>query len=302
MSNRGIKNVVIFGGSGFLGSYVADELSDRGYRVIIADQEASKYLRKNEQVFEKCDIMNITDIENLFKKYNIHIIYNFAAVANLDDAIETPFKTININVLGNLNILEIAKKYHIERFVYASSVYAVSRDGSFYGISKYTAEKLVEEYYKKFGLKFTIVRYGSLYGERAFHNNSIYQLLSKAVRDGYLEYKGDGEDLREYIHAKDSAKLSVDIIEGIQYINEHVILTGVEKFKRKDFLTMIREILNNTIEIRQTDDEFKGHYKITPYSFHPTVAKKLTANPFIDLGQGLVETLKEIHKNINQEN
>lgn len=59
----------------------------------------------------------------------------------------------------------------MERFIYASSAYALSNEGSFYGISKQSSEKLTEEYY---ALKYTVIRYGSLYGERASHNNYIY--------------------------------------------------------------------------------------------------------------------------------
>ena len=139
-----------------------------------------------------------------------------------------------------------------------------------------------------------MIRYGSLYGERVSHNNYIYNLLSDALSTGKLKYKGDGEDIREYIHAADAAKLSVNIIEDPQYENEHIILTGIEKFKRVELLTMINEIMQNSLEIEKIEDDNMGHYKITPYSFHPTVAKKLVANPFIDLGQGLLECIQHI--------
>lgn len=294
-----MKKIIIFGGSGFLGSYVADECTRRGYKVVIADLNSSRYLRKDQE-FRKVDILSIDDIQKAL--FDVSIVYNFAAVAELEEAIQNPINTLRINVLGNLNILEACKNHgRIERFIYASSAYALSSEGSFYGISKHSSEKLTEEYYKQYGLKYTVIRYGSLYGERASQNNYIYNLLKDALTTQQLEYKGDGEDIREYIHAADAAKLSVDIIEDSQYENEHIILTGIEKLKRLELLTMINEIMNNTLDILQIDDSNMGHYKITPYSFHPTVAKKLVANPYIDLGQGLLECIQTIHKEYNRE-
>ncbi len=289
-----MKKVIIFGGSGFLGSYVADELTRRDYHVTIADINQSKYIQKNQN-FIKVDILDIKNIQSIIK--DADIVYNFVAIANLDEAIHDPINAMNINVMGNLNILEACRKNgNIKRFVYASSAYALSNQGSFYGISKQSSEKLTEEYYKRYGLKYTVIRYGSLYGERASHNNYIYNLLSEAIEIGELNYKGDGEDLREYIHAADAAKLSVDILEDTQYENEHIILTGIEKLKRIELLTMINEIMQNKLSVNQISDDNMGHYKITPYTFHPTTAKKLVANPYIDLGQGLLECIQAIFK------
>lgn len=291
------KKVVIFGGSGFLGSYVADELTRRGYNVTIADINSSTYLKENQK-FEKVNILNIEEINKIL--VNVSIVYNFAAIAELEEAIDNPIGTFNINVMGNLNILESCRINGIQRFIYASSAYALSSEGSFYGISKQSSEKLTEEYYKRYGLKYTVIRYGSLYGERASHNNYIYNLLKDAIKHKELCYKGDGEDLREYIHAADAAKLSVDILKDTQYENEHIILTGTERLKRVELLTMINEILQNRLELKQISDKNMGHYRITPYSYHPTVAKKLVANPYIDLGQGLLECIQMIYKELEK--
>ena len=292
-----MKNVVVFGGSGFIGNYIVDELIRRNYSVTIADLMPSIKVQEGV-VFRQVDILDIQSVQSVIQ--GADIVYNFAAVADLEDAIHKPIETMNINVIGNLHILEACRLYGgVERFVYASSAYALSTEGSFYGISKQSSEKLTEEYYKRYGLKYTVIRYGSLYGERASHNNYIYNLLKEAIAKGELHYKGDGEDLREYIHAADAARLSVDVLEDKQYENEHIILTGIEKLKRIDLLTMINEIMQNTLDIKQLDCDNMGHYKITPYSFHPTVAKKLVANPYIDLGQGLLECIQEIHNELD---
>ncbi|MBE0497374.1 MAG: NAD(P)-dependent oxidoreductase [Campylobacterales bacterium] len=291
-----MKKVVIFGGSGFLGSYVADECSRRGYSVIVADKHPSKYLQHSQSFFE-IDVLNYDKVLSVVK--DADIVYNFVAIANLDEAIHRPIDTFSINVMGNLNILEACRhSSSIQRFIYASSAYALSSEGSFYGISKHSSEKLTEEYFKRYGVNYTVIRYGSLYGERASHNNYIYNLLYDSLTSGALTYKGDGEDIREYIHAADAARLSVDIIEDTQYENEHIILTGIERLKRIELLTMINEIMQNKLSIKQVSDGNAGHYKITPYAFHPTVAKKLVANPYIDLGQGLLECIQVIYNEL----
>jgi UDP-glucose 4-epimerase len=286
------KKVVVFGGCGFIGSYVVEELLNNGYDVVAADLNSSQYV--SEKVFVKTDILDADKVDALVE--GSHIVYNFAGFANLDDAIANPVKAMELNVMGNLNILEACKKYHVKRFVYASSAYAMSDKGSFYGISKLTSEKLTEEYYKKFGLEFTIVRYGSVYGERDYHNNYIYNLLKKSLETKEINHSGDGEEIREYIHAADVAKLASKIIESDEFINEHIILTGVERMQRKELFDMINEILGGKLRIKLNNDGYHNHYKTTPYSFHPTRSKKLVANPYIDMGQGLLDCLKDIEE------
>jgi len=286
------RKVVVFGGNGFIGSYVIEELLNRGYEVVSADLNPSPYV--DEKYFRKCDILDAQNVNDLVK--DAHIVYNFAGFANLDDAIENPVKAMELNVMGNLNILEACKNNNIKRFIYASSAYAMSDKGSFYGISKLTSEKLTEEYYKKFGLEFTIVRYGSVYGERDYHNNYIYNLLKTSIQTNEINHSGDGEEVREYIHAADVAKLAVDIIESDEFINEHLILTGVERIQRKELFEMINEIMGGKLKITLNRDGYHNHYQITPYSFHPTRSKKLVANPYIDMGQGLIDCLKNIEE------
>lgn len=294
-----IKKVVIFGGSGFLGSYLAEELLKKGYKIVIADiiPPANNDLKK---YFLKVDILKTENIKSVIAKADI--VYNLASLANLEDSRKDPYKTININVLGNINILEACRKYgKIKRFIYASSAYALSDKGSFYGISKQLSEKITKEYHNRFKIKYTIIRYGSVYGEGAYHNNYIYNLLYQAIKFGVLKYQGDGEDLREFIHVSDVAKLSVEVLKDKQFENENVILTGMEKIKRIDLLNMINEILQNKLKIKQIKKKLTGHYKTTPYSYHPDQAKKIFSNSYIDLGQGILECIKKINLDIMNE-
>ncbi len=291
-----MKKVVVFGGSGFLGSYVADELTYRNYQVVIADINPAKF-KQNDQQFVQCDILQPESIEKVIE--GAAIIYNFAGLADIDESINLPHETMQQNVMGNINILEACQKQNIDRYIYASSAYAFSTKGSFYGISKLTSEKVVEEYFTRFDLPYSIIRYGSLYGERADHHNGVYRLLRSALEDQKIVFRGDGDAVREYIHAGDAAKLSVDIIESDDFINQHMVLTGVERLRHKDLLQMVQEILNNKVEIIYTDESLEGHYQVTPYSYHPTVARKLVSNTFTELGQGLVSCIKQIDEELD---
>jgi UDP-glucose 4-epimerase len=285
------KRIVVFGGNGFIGSYLIDELEKRGHDIVSADLYKSRYV--DEKYFTKCDIMDRQNVMDICE--DADIVYNFAGMANLDSAVENPIRTIELNIIGNMNILEACRYNHVERFIYASSAYAMNDKGSFYGISKLSSEKIIEEYYKKYGLRFTIVRYGSVYGERNYSNNYIYNLIKSAIETGKIIHGGDGEEKREYIHAADVAKLSADIFECDDFINRHLILTGVEVMKRKELFEMINEILGGDIEIEYKRDGYKNHYKTTPYSFRPILSKKLLPNPYIDMGQGMVECIKNIY-------
>lgn len=285
------KKVVVFGGTGFLGGYLVQELEKRGHWVLPCDINNPH----NHSQFIYCDIMDKEKVDSIIST-EIDVVFNLAGFANLDTAIHYPVRTMELNVIGNMHILEACKSKGIKRFVYASSAYAMSNKGSFYGISKLSSEKLVEEYGKRYGLRYTILRYGSVYSELDFDNNYIYQLVKKAVQEKEINHKGDGEELREYVHAHDAAKLSVDVIESEKYENEHVILTGMEKMKRLDLFKMINEMLNDEVTINLENSEYKGHYRMTPYSFEPTRSRKLVANPHIDMGQGLLDCIKAVYK------
>lgn len=291
-----MKNVLVFGGFGFLGSYLVNELATRGYSITVAD--LTDMVEKQDGVnFVHCDISSAENIEKVFQQGKYDVVYNLAGFANLEDAIKFPIKAMQLNVIGNMYILEACVKHKIAKFIYASSAYAMSNKGSFYGISKLASEKIIEEYHNKHDLPFVILRYGSVYSERSFDNNYVYSVVKKAVLENTINHHGDGNEIREYIHAADAAKLSVDVIERDEFNNLHVILTGSERMKRSELFEMINEIMNNKIAINYTDSGYQNHYKFTPYSFQPSVSRKLVANPHIDMGQGLLECVRAVYEN-----
>jgi UDP-glucose 4-epimerase len=293
------KTIAVFGGSGFLGTYIVNELISKGYKVWVLDKKYSAYIPTS--CFIEIDILNREAIDDFFKKETIDYVYNLAGFANLDKAINYPIESFNLNVMGNLYIIEAAKQQGVKRYIFASSAYAMSNKGSFYGISKLTSEKIVEEYQKRYNLNYTILRFGSVYSERMFENNYIYNLIEKAIKTGKIEHSGDGNEVREYIHAADAAKLAVQIVEDEQYKNKHLMLTGVERLKRTELFEMINEILGNKLKIELNNNGYQNHYKYTPYSFIPQESQRLTPNPYIDMGQGILNCINQIYSTLQND-
>jgi|TARA_B110000046_G_scaffold41162_1_gene45597 UDP-glucose 4-epimerase len=287
------KIVLVIGGSGFLGSHVADALLDAGYHVKILDRYASKWIQENQEMI----IGDILDQELLFEHTkNCHGVYNFAAIADLNDAILKPIETVRINIMGNVQLLEACKINQVKRYVYASSVYVHSREGGFYRCSKQASESYVEEYQKCFGLDYTILRYGSLYGPRSDAHNGLWRIVKDALTTGVVKYEGNIESVREYIHVEDAARASV-IALGEEFKNEHVVLTGHEALKVIDMLKMLSEIMGIQKKVEFQNLPYAGHYVRTPYAYNTKLGRKFIPPMHVDLGQGLLQLIEEV-KNV----
>lgn len=283
--------VVVFGGSGFLGSYVADALTEAGHEVVIFDIKASPYL-KGPQKMTVGDILDESAVRKAVD--GAEVVYNFAGIADLGEASRMPLETVKFNILGNTIILECCRNARVKRFVYASTLYVYSKSGYFYRSSKQACELIIENYKEVFGLDYTILRYGSLYGPRSDDRNFIHRIIRQALTDGKITREGDGEEIREYIHAKDAARSSVEVLAD-EYANQHVIVTGYQQMRIKDLLVMIREMLENRVEVQFLPAEGTYHYEITPYTFAPKLGRRLISKSYIDLGQGILDMIYEIY-------
>ena len=289
--------ILVTGGSGFLGSHIADALSDAAHEVTIFDIRKSQYLRPDQKII----VGDILDQECLYKIVeDQEVVYHFAGIADIDECATRPVYTAKYNILGTVQLLEACRRAGIKRFVFASSAYVYSNSGSFYAASKQACETFIENFSELYGLKYTCLRYGSLYGKRADDRNSIYRLIKQAVQDGKIVYRGTGEEVREFIHVQDAAQISVAILQP-GFENQHIILTGAEKMRYVELLEMIREMLGNKVEIEILPSERKAHYKITPYNFSPKLGRKMVNNPHIDMGQGLLQCMAEIYENVHVE-
>ncbi len=289
--------ILVTGGSGFLGSHVADALSEAGHEVTVFDVRPSPYLRPDQEMLLG-DILDAPSLETAVAPYQV--VYHFAGIADIDECARRPVDTVKYNVLGTINLLDACGRAGVSRFVFGSSAYVYSDSGHFYRASKQACESFIQSYQELFGLNYTCVRYGSLYGERADERNSIYKIIKQALKDGKITYHGTGDEFREYIHVRDAAEISVKVL-GPEYENQHILLTGNEKMRYRDLLAMIREMLRNQVEVEILPSTRKAHYKITPYNFSPKLGKKLVNNPHIDMGQGLLLCMAEMYEQLHQE-
>lgn len=252
--------ILVTGGSGFLGSHIADELSKRGHEVIILDKKKSKWIKKNQK-FIIGNILNIKKVNKAIK--GVKIIFHIAALADLEDALHKPIETVKNNILGTVNILEISRINNIKRVIYASSIYSTSIQGGFYRCSKRAAEDYIDEYYKRYGISFTILRYGSLYGERATASNGISRILNKAIRTKKIEYAGNRSSIRKYIHIIDAAKASADVISK-KYKNKYLNIVGPKSYKVLDLLKIISKLVKSKKKIFFLKKKALGHYVKLP--------------------------------------
>jgi|TARA_B100001964_G_C14169404_1_gene570722 UDP-glucose 4-epimerase len=284
------NKILVTGSSGFIGSHMADTLEENGYQVILFDVVPSNYKTKTQEEFIG-DILNPDDITTAIK--GCDAVYHFAALADLDEALDNPAQTVEVNLLGTINILEACRKNNVERFIYASTVYVHSREGGFYRCSKVAAEQYIQEYHNRYGINYCILRYGSLYGPRSGEDNGLWQIINNAIITGELQYMGNPESLREYIHVDDAAKSSLMALNN-DFKNQRIILSGQEPMRVFDLLKMIGEILDIKKDIIFQDNTYTGHYIRTPYSYNEKIGKKYIPSMHVDMGQGLIQLINEI--------
>ena len=269
--------IVFFGGSGFLGSHVCDKLSDAGHDVTIVDLRPSPYLRPDQKMVTGSLLDE--DLVNTVVS-GADAVFDFAGLADIGESNQKPVETARINVLGNVILLEACRKAGVKRYVFASTLYVYGKSGGFYRCSKQACELYIENYHDMFGLEYTILRYGSLYGPRADRRNAINRFVAEALEKGTITYYGAPTALREYIHVEDAALSTVEIL-GPEYANQN------------------EEMLGKPIEIKYQHDPNSGHYQITPYAFMPKVGRKMTPHLSTELGQGVLKVMEEIHQELH---
>jgi UDP-glucose 4-epimerase len=282
--------VLVTGGSGFLGSHIADALSAAGHETIVFDLAPSRWLRPDQKMVVG-DILDAVALARAMR--GCDAVYHLAAMADINEALDSPRRTVEVNVMGTVNVLEAARIHAVRRVIFASSIYVYSNQGSFYRTTKQACEHLVNDYHERFGLEFTVLRFGSLYGPRADRSNSVFRLLSQALSERRIDYYGTGEEVREYIHVLDAAGMSVDVL-GPEFANQYIHLTGRERMTSRDMLTMIREIMGGDIELNFQGTSPTGHYVQSPYNYTPKLGRRLMRSTYIDLGLGILDYLQRI--------
>lgn len=293
-----MARLLVTGGAGFLGSHLVDTLAARGHTVTVLDRKPSRWLPDGAR-FVEAELGDTAALDASVRGQDA--VYHLAGFADLNAAKTRPLETVHANIVGTVNLLEAMRAHGVHRFLFASTAYVHSREGGFYRCSKQACESYIEEYARTFGLRYTVIRYGSLYGPRADASNGVYRLLRTAMTEGRLAYSGAPDDIREYIHVEDAAALSADVLAE-PFEGQHVMLTGASPTRAADLFTMFQEILGTRIEIdyRHSSGPGSGHYAVTPYAYSPRPGKKLVTTHYVDMGQGLLRMIEDIHQEIDR--
>lgn len=281
------NNVLITGGSGFIGSEVSKILLNKNYNLTILDIKKPNFTAKNLK-FVKGSINNRKLIKKLIKKKNI--VYHFAGIADIGEASKLPVKTVENNILATVNILNECALNKINRFIFASTIYVHSDDGGFYKCSKKSCELYIQEFLKKSNLKFTILRYGTIYGPSTNLKNNINKIVNCAIKSKKIIYEGKSIAKRKIIHCKDAAYAAVKVLEK-KYENKSVLITGNKNLKMKEILKKIKKKLDIKSKIIFQNKNLYGHYIHNPFSEKKIPYLKLKPKKQINIDQGIEEVI-----------
>jgi len=223
--------ILVTGGAGFIGSNVVDAYIEKGYEVIVVDDLSSgkKENLNKKAKFYKLDICDKA-LEEVFEE-GIDIVNHHAAQVDVRKSIADPAFDARINIEGSLNILENCRKYKIKKIIFASSggvIYGEcgnlppNEDSpispiSPYGVSKYAMECYLSTYEKIYGLKYTALRYGNVYGPRQdpYGEAGVVAIFSgKMLNNEEVNIFGDGEQVRDYVYVGDIVKANILCLEN----------------------------------------------------------------------------------------
>ncbi len=277
------KVYLVTGAAGFLGSHVADFLTFKKNTVILFDKKKSKYKKQNQKMIVG-NINKLKDLQKALKKVNT--VFHFAASADLNYSNETPFETIESNIIGTINVLKSCLKNRVKKIVFASSIYARSEQGGIYSTSKLSSEMIIEKICKKFGLKYVILRFGTIYGERANSFNTVQNYINKAKVNKKISRESKGNEVRSYIHVKDVARITYKSLNKV-YENNYYNIFGNKKILVKNLLNRIKKYVPKLKIKYSKKDNRKYNYKINPFTYKIREGKNLKLKKYISLDEGI---------------
>ena len=221
-------NCLVTGGAGFIGSNLVDKLIELGHNVICVDNESAEchdqfYWNDSANNY-KIDVCNYEDMEPIFK--NIDYVFHVASDARIQPAILNPKKSIENNVLGTLNMLELSRKNNAKRFIYSSTSSAYGKKSSIpnietqpsdpltpYSTAKVFGENLCRVYNNLYGVETVSFRYFNVYGNRQPIKGQyapvigLFQKQNKSNEP--LTIVGDGTQRRDFTHVSDVVEANI---------------------------------------------------------------------------------------------
>jgi len=294
---------LVTGGAGFLGHHLVKELLKHKIETVVYDQVQPPQLLGKEYpaAMLRCVTGDILDLDRLEKAMDgCDLVFHTAAISDIATARDTPIKSIEINVVGTAKCLEAARRSTVKRFLYSSSVYVSGNRGSFYRVSKQAGESLCKSYHEEFGLEYTILRYGSIYGRETNEWNFLYCVCKALLTTGEFNYPSSPDAVREFIHINDAVRETVRIAQDAEFVNKPVLITGHQRMKIKEFFDMIQEILGRAIKINYTPATQHRHYAITPYSFEAEVPVRINLPAYVDISEGILDCLREVQAELSK--
>lgn len=232
---RGVKNFLVTGGAGFIGSHLVDRLlrSDVEQLTVIDDfndfyapeikrENVSQHLKDLRYKLAALDIRDRAALEELFRQNRFDCIVHLAARAGVRPSLKEPELYTQTNIYGTLNLLELARHHSIKQFVFgsSSSVYGINAKVPFseddpirrpispYAATKAAGELLCHSYSHLYGLRCICLRFFTVYGPRQRPDLAIHKFAKLISQHKPIPVFGDGSSRRDYTYVD-------DIIDGI---------------------------------------------------------------------------------------
>ncbi len=300
-------SILITGGCGFIGSnFVRHILRKYPYHVINFDKltyagnaENLKDIGKDERyTFIKGDIAEVTDLEKVFAS-PIEFVVNFAAESHVDRSIIDPDTFIKTNINGTFQLLEVAKKKNVKKFVQISTdeVYgSLGKEGKFneetplspnspYSASKTSADVLVMSYHKTYGMPVVITRCSNNYGPYQFPEKLIPLIITNALNDIEFPVYGDGLNIRDWIHVADHCVAIDTVLHNGREGNVYNI-GGENEKTNMDIVRLILKILDKPKTLIKYVKDRPGHDR--RYAIDSTkIKRELGFEPGTDFASGM---------------
>lgn len=243
-----MKNILVTGGAGYIGSHAVVELLDSGYNVVVLDNLENGYIELVDKraKFYKGDIREISSFENVFEENQIDAVMNFAGYIKVGESVSEPNKYYLNNTYGVMNIIEVMRKYNVKNIIFSSTaaVYGeVKCEGLVYedyptnpinpyGASKLMAERVIIDAAKAYGINYSIFRYFNVGGaHEKYHigqkGDGVTALIpiilqtAKGEREKLSIYGDDyptkdGTGIRDYIHVVDLVRAHIAALPSLE--------------------------------------------------------------------------------------